>query len=85
MKRLILTRHALEAVTARRLQTEWLVRVVQDPEWTTPDPIPGVERRFRCLQELGGRALRVAVVEEEDHICILSAHPDRNARPPNAP
>ena len=85
MKRLILTRHALEALIDRNLKSEWLVLTARDPEWTTPDPIPGVERRFRRFPELGGRALRVAVVEKADHIRILSAHPDRNARPPDAP
>jgi hypothetical protein len=32
---------------------------------------------------LAGRVLRVACVEESDHIRVLSAHPDRDARPPD--
>lgn len=82
MKRIILTRHALEAVIDRKLKTEWLVRVARSPEWTVPDPKPGVERRFRRLRELGDRALRVAVVEEADHIasCPLTRTGTR-ARP----
>jgi hypothetical protein len=59
-------------------------RASWSPDWTAPDPQPGVERRFRATPELGGRVLRVACVEEEDHIRIISVFPDRDARPPDA-
>jgi hypothetical protein len=80
-----LTRHALiDRIEVYGLDVAWVERIARDPEWTGPDPQPGVERRFGRVAELGGRVLRVACVEEEDHIRVLSVHPDRNARPPDA-
>ena len=86
MKPVRLTRHALiDRIQFYALEIAWVERIARDPEWTAPDPQPGVERRFGRVAELGGRVLRVACVEEEDHIRVQSVHPDRNARPPDAP
>lgn len=86
MKSIRLTRHALiDRIQLYGLEISWVERIVRKPEWTTLDPQPGVERRFGKVPELGGRVLRVACVEEEDHIRVLSVHPDRKARPPDAP
>ena len=86
MKPVRLTRHALiDRIQFYGLEIAWVERIARDPEWTEPDPQQGVERRFGHVAEFGGRVLRVACVEEEDHIRVLSVHPDRNARRPDAP
>lgn len=54
---------------------------MRDPEWVEPDRgDPTVERRFRAIPEYGGRVLRVACVETETHIRVISVHFDRRAR-----
>ena len=83
MKPIILRRHALARMARYGLPETVVVGVVRHPLWTEPDPRPGIERRFGQPPELAGRYLRVACVEESDHIRVLSAHPDRDARPPD--
>lgn len=84
MKPLVLTFHALvERIRAYGLGMEDVERAARTPDWTEPDPRPGVERRFLARQAASRHPLRVVVIEEEDHIRVLSAHPDRKARPPN--
>jgi hypothetical protein len=85
MKPLRFTRHALlDRMSLYGLSRESVEAIIRDPEWTEPDPDdPAVERRFG--RPAGWtRHVRVACVEEEDHIRVLSAFPDRNARPPDA-
>ena len=41
---------------------------------------PTVERRFRAIPESGGRILRVACVETNSSIRVISVMFDRNAR-----
>ena len=85
MKPLRFTRHAIfDRMPRYGLAREVVEAITRDPEWSEADPgDPKVERRF-------GRPpgsehhVRVACVEEEDHIRVLSAFPDRNARPPDA-
>jgi uncharacterized DUF497 family protein len=85
MKTILFRNHARERMSQNGVTEASVLRAVRDPEWTAPDPYrPGVERRFIRAPELGGRVLRVACIEESDHIRVLSAHPDRNARPPDA-
>jgi hypothetical protein len=79
------TRHALARMAQYGIAAALTERAVRSPEWTEPDPTPPVQRRFLTLPELQGRVLRVACVEEQDHIRVLSAFPDRNARRPDAP
>ncbi|WP_298744753.1 DUF4258 domain-containing protein [uncultured Brevundimonas sp.] len=83
MKTIILTRHARARMAQYGLPEAAVVAAVRHPLWTEPDPRPGVERRFGRPPELDGRVLRVACVEENDHIRVLSAFPDRDARPPD--
>ncbi len=83
MKPIILRHHALARMARYGLSEPAVVGVVRHPLWTEPDPRPGIERRFGKPPELAGRYLRVACVEESDHIRVLSAHPDRDARPPD--
>ena len=47
MKPLVLTFHALvERIRYYGLDMADVERAVRTPEWTEPDPTPGVERRF---------------------------------------
>lgn len=83
MKPIVLTYHAaFERMLEHGLTRATVETIVRDPTWTEPDPRPGVERRYGLAPELGGKWARVAVVEEPDHIRVLSAFPDRRARPP---
>lgn len=85
MKPLDIRQHARDRMAEYGVAETTVVRAVRTPEWTAPDPHrPGIERRFVHAPEIGGRVLRVACVEEADHIRVLSAHPDRDARPPHA-
>lgn len=83
MKPIILRQHALARMARYGLSERAVLDVVRHPIWTEPDPRPGIERRFGQPPELAGRYLRVACVEESDHIRVLSAHPDRDASPPD--
>lgn len=83
MKPIILRQHALARMAQFGISEAVVIAIVRDPAWTEPDPRPGIDRRFGRPPELAGRYLRVACVEESDHIRVLSAFPDRDARPPD--
>ena len=81
LKPLQFTNHAQDAILERELDPSWIERTVRDPEWSNPDPKrPGVERRFRAIPEFGGRVLRVACLETNDEIRIVTVFFDRDAR-----
>ena len=81
MKPILFTDHALDSIRDRKLDRAWAEATIRDPEWTAPDTHrPGVERRFRRIPEAEGRVLRVPVVETDDHIRVITAVFDRNAR-----
>lgn len=82
MKTLRLTAHAEARLARRRLPLAWVEAGVNAPERRVPDPIDtSVERRFRSIGEAGGRILRVACVETDDEIRVITAMFDRNAKP----
>jgi hypothetical protein len=85
MKSLRFTRHALfDRMPRFGLTREAVEAIVRQPDWIEPDPDDQtVDRRFGRPPDFI-RYVRVACVEEEDHIRVLSAFPDRNARPPDA-
>ena len=83
MKPIILTYHAaVERMLEHGLTRATVEHIVREPLWREPDRRPGVERRFGPAPELGDKWVRVAVIEEAAHIRVLSAFPDRGARPP---
>jgi hypothetical protein len=85
MKPLLFTHHAPDRMRERSIAAEWLERTVRRPEWTEPNRgDPTVERRFRSIPEFGDRVLRVACVETDTHIRVISVHFDRRARPRRA-
>lgn len=52
------------------------------PDWTEPDPRPGITRLFGVVPEHGGRILRVVVADRGGERHVLTAHLDRRARRP---
>jgi hypothetical protein len=85
MKPLRFTNHALfDRMPLYGFTRDMVEAIVHQPDWIAPDPDDdAVERRFGRPPGFI-RYVRVACVEEEDHIRILSVFPDRNARPPDA-
>ena len=80
-KPMILTAHARLRMRDRKMNLEWVERAIRAPDWMEPDPRhPTVERRFRAIEEFGGRILRVACVETAATIRVISVMFDRNAR-----
>ncbi|MHB1109626.1 MAG: DUF4258 domain-containing protein [Devosia sp.] len=77
------TRHAPDVMDERRLAREWVEATVRNAEWQESDPRdPAVLRRFSPLPQRGDRVLRVACVETNTEIHVLSAFLDRRARRP---
>jgi uncharacterized protein YuzE len=67
-KRFVLTYHAGMKIRQRELGIDWVERTARHPEWAQADPYrPEIERRFRAIEEFGGRVLRVACVETPRH------------------
>jgi Domain of unknown function (DUF4258) len=75
------TAHARTRLRDRRIDLKWIEEAIFDPDWTEKDPKdPAVERRFRTVWQFGGRVLRVACVETNSSVRVISAMFDRNAR-----
>lgn len=79
LKPLLFTMHAQLRMYERHIPAEWVEFAARTPDWTERDPRdPTIERRFRAINEFGGRILRVACVETATNISLTF---DRNARP----
>lgn len=82
-KKISYSAHALTVMRERELRPEWIERTALTPDWRSLDTSNlGVERRFRSIPEKDGRVLRVAVVETDEEIRIVTAFLDRRARQP---
>ena len=80
-KAIVLTAHAQVRLRGRHIDLKWIEETVLGPEWTEVDPAdPAVDRRFRAIPQFGGRILRVACVETNSSIRVISVMFDRNAR-----
>jgi hypothetical protein len=80
-KPIALTAHAWTRLRDRRIDPRWIEEAIFDPDWIEEDPRDrAVERRFRTIQQFGGRILRVACVETNSSIRVISVMFDRNAR-----
>ena len=80
-KPIVLTAHAKKRLQDRRIDPSWIEATVRAPEWTEKDPLDSaIERRFRAIPEFGRRVLRVACVETNSSVRVISALFDRNAR-----
>ena len=76
--------HAQTVMRERKLDSAWIEATVREPEWRTEDPAgTGVERRYRSIDTLDGRVLRVVCIEADEEIRIISAFIDRGARRPS--
>lgn len=82
-KPLRLTQHARQRLGERGIALEWIERTTRDPQWTRPDPLDAlVQRRYRAIPEQGHRVLRVACVETDAEIRIITVMFGRDAEPP---
>jgi uncharacterized DUF497 family protein len=78
---IIFTVHARIKLSQRRISATWVEDTVRTPDWVEADRNdPTVERRFRAIPEFGNRILRVACVETETTIRVISLMFDRTAR-----
>jgi Domain of unknown function (DUF4258) len=73
-------KHALDQIGDRRLDPAWVERVALSPDWSEPDPQPGVTRHYGAVPEFGGRVLRVVAADRGDERHVLTVHFDRGAR-----
>ena len=81
MKPLVWMKHARDVLLERDLDAAWIEKAARQPEWRRSDPDdPEVERRYMRIPERSGRVLRVACVENDREIRIVTAFLDRNAR-----
>jgi uncharacterized DUF497 family protein len=82
-KPLVFTKHAQTVQLERGIETVWIVRVLANPDWTTPDPNDGgLHRAFGAIAERDNRILRVVFSVEPDRIRVISVFFDRNAERP---
>jgi uncharacterized DUF497 family protein len=80
-KPVVLTAHAKLRLHGRHIDPKWIEETALHPDWAEAEPRdPSVERRFRAIPEFGGRILRVACVETNTNIRVISVMFDRNAR-----
>lgn len=73
--------HARVAMAEREIPTEWIERIVSDPELRTDDPNdPELERFFARVPERDGRVLRVVVNTRVIPWKVVSVFFDRRMR-----
>jgi hypothetical protein len=78
--RLHLTGHALDELSERGLERQWVERVATDPEGMKPSRVrAGVDLRFGRIAEAGGKVLRVTTIDEGDVWVVIATHFDRKA------
>ncbi|PPQ26778.1 hypothetical protein CCS01_29030 [Rhodopila globiformis] len=77
-----LTRHAAEAIQARNIAIAWVEATLQTPDWVETDPRHADRMRaYKAITDFGGRILRVVFRQEGSDMIVITAHPDRDARP----
>ena len=75
------TKHALQAMTERKIPVAWVEWVVAKPTLRESDSNdPEVERFFRRIPEQGDRILRVAVNTHVAPWRVVSVFFDRNVK-----
>lgn len=80
---IVYTRHGENVMREREIDRAWVEATVHEPDWVLPDATTqGAERRFKAIPEFGDRTLRVACLESDAHIRILTVFFDRKARRP---
>lgn len=75
------SQHARDAAAERGIPTEWIERVLDNPERTEPDTDdPELTHRLTRIPEHGNRVLRVVVNEQADPLRVVTAYFDRKMK-----
>ena len=78
-----LTQHAADALEKRQIASEWLERVLSEPEWTEPDSIDGdLQHRLGRVPDFENRVLRVIVNFKVTPPRVVTAYFDRRSKKP---
>ena len=78
---IVFSKHAEDMLAERRIERAWVDQTIYDPEIVETDPRrPDVKRAFRRIAERGNRFLRVAYVETENQIRVVTLFFDRRRR-----
>jgi uncharacterized DUF497 family protein len=81
MVKYTLTEHAKEALTKRRVASEWLERTLANPQFVQPDPTDSsLEHRLAVIPEHGDRVLRVIVNTSVTPLRVVTLYFDRNMK-----
>jgi hypothetical protein len=75
------SKHASDMIGERQIERAWVEETISSPEILEPDPSrPGVKRAFRRIPERGDRYLRIAYIEVEHTIKVITLFLDRGKR-----
>jgi hypothetical protein len=78
--RLILSRHAEEAMRRRGLEWDWVHRALLSPDRTEPDKQhPERQHALRIIPERNKKVLRVVWARTGDDFVVITAFFDRKA------
>jgi hypothetical protein len=81
-KALSFTQHAEDMLAEREIEREWVERTIAQPETIEADARrAGVTLAFRRIPERDDRILRVAFVETDQEIRVVTTYFDRGRRP----
>ena len=79
--RLIFTRHAEDMLVERSIDRSWVELTVREPELVERDPSrPDTVRAYRRIPERDSRVLRVAYIQSDESLRIVTVFFDRNQR-----
>jgi uncharacterized DUF497 family protein len=77
----VLTQHAKDMLTKRRIDVAWIEKAVDSPNLVVPDPLDTtLEQRFVKIPEYGGRVLKVVVNKMASPERVVSAYFDRRMK-----
>ena len=73
-----LSAHAAAVIAERKIELDWIERVLSNPEHTEPGKHdPGLVHAYARIAERGGRMLRVVYNAQNDPPRIVTAYFDR--------
>ena len=70
--------HALRKMAQRKLKKAWIQKALMDPAHI----IPGYANRKVAYKKIGTLYLAVVFVKQEKKLIVLTAHWEKNFRPP---
>ena len=75
------SRHARSQITERKIERQWVVKTVSEPEFVREDANDqNVILAFRRIPEAGDRWLRVVYTARAEKVIVITAFFDRKAR-----